>query len=135
MSCVLSTYLYGAFHCMFLSCHVRTCGFTLKRVHGMTRTYSHFGLNFQFFSCTLRNKSPCSFIKYISIEKNVSLTVLNYTCCLFIIKRSISQTFSAFWFCFYFFCVILKLIFLDVHTQCFFCSFYNKCPRFIISFY
>ena len=23
LSCVLSTYLYGAFDCMFLSCHVR----------------------------------------------------------------------------------------------------------------
>ena len=61
-SCVLSTYLYGAFDCIFLSCHVRVflschvapasskefldiqatveCGFTLKRVRDMTRTYS-----------------------------------------------------------------------------------------------
>ena len=45
LSCVLSTYLYGAFDCMFLSCHVRIwqsgkCGFNLKCVRDMTRTYS-----------------------------------------------------------------------------------------------
>ena len=72
LSCVLSTYLYGALDCMFLSCHVRVsewirtlylpecqgtpcskkarnlkfmwlkfeCGFTLKRVRDMIRTYS-----------------------------------------------------------------------------------------------
>ena len=84
LSCVVSTYLYGAFDCMFLSCHVRIsgwihtlqlpacqgtpflkqvwnfvpasskeffdiqatteCSFTLKRVHGMTKTYSLFFL-------------------------------------------------------------------------------------------
>ena len=57
----MSTDLYGAFDCMFLSCHVRSSpsdfapasskefldiqatierGFTLKRVRDMTRTYS-----------------------------------------------------------------------------------------------
>ena len=31
----------GAFDCMFLSCHVLIeCGFTLKRVRDMIRTYS-----------------------------------------------------------------------------------------------
>ena len=57
--CVVSTYLYGAFDCMFLSCHLRVsdmasvsskeflniqatieCGFTLKRVCDMMRTFS-----------------------------------------------------------------------------------------------
>ena len=42
LSCVVSTYLYSAFDCMFLSFHVRVseCGFTLKRVCDMTKTYS-----------------------------------------------------------------------------------------------
>ena len=47
LNCVVSTYLYGAFDCMFLSCHVRVdiqanteCGLTLKRVRGMIRTFS-----------------------------------------------------------------------------------------------
>ena len=61
LSCVVSTYLYGAFDCMFLSCHVRvsewihseyhseyhsestlniTLNMTLKRVRDMIRTYS-----------------------------------------------------------------------------------------------
>ena len=59
LSCVVSIYLYSAFDCMFLSCHVRVSewihtsskefldiqaniesGFTLKRVRDMTRTYS-----------------------------------------------------------------------------------------------
>ena len=62
LSCVVSFYLYGAFDCMFLSCHacvsacIHTftpasskevieiqatieCGFTLKRVHDMIRIY------------------------------------------------------------------------------------------------
>ena len=38
-SCILSTYLYGAFDCMFLSCHVRVWE-CIKRVRDMTRTYS-----------------------------------------------------------------------------------------------
>ena len=65
LKCVLSTYLCGAFDCMFWSCHVRVsecmarnslletgrctsldiqatieCWFTLKRVRYITRTYS-----------------------------------------------------------------------------------------------
>ena len=41
---VVSNYLYGVFDCMFLSCHEHIqayieCGFTLKRVRDMTRTY------------------------------------------------------------------------------------------------
>ena len=65
LSCVVSTYLYGAFDCMFLPCHVRIsewihtsdfapalskefldiqatieCEFTLKRARDTTRTYS-----------------------------------------------------------------------------------------------
>ena len=59
LSCVLSTSLYGAFDCMFLSCHVRVsdfayasrkdfvdiqaameCGFTPKCILDMIRTYS-----------------------------------------------------------------------------------------------
>ena len=48
-SCVTSTYLCGSFDCMFLSYHVRVlqwmhtvihCGFPVKRVHEMIRTYS-----------------------------------------------------------------------------------------------
>ena len=64
-SCVVSTYLHGVFDCMFLSCHVRVsftvavtyiasvsskefldiqatieCGFTLKRVRDIIKTYS-----------------------------------------------------------------------------------------------
>ena len=46
LSCVVSTYLYGAFDCTFLSCHIHVsgwnieCGFTLKRVRDMRRTYN-----------------------------------------------------------------------------------------------
>ena len=40
LSCVASTYLYGAFDCMFLSCHVRVRGLILKHVRNMIRTYS-----------------------------------------------------------------------------------------------
>ena len=41
LSCVVSTYLYGVFDCMFLDIHAAIeCGFTLKRVRDMISTYS-----------------------------------------------------------------------------------------------
>ena len=73
----MSTYLYGAFDCMFLSCHVRSnpvavtspsdfapasskefldiqatieCGFTLKRVRDMIKTYSQNNLFYEAFA-------------------------------------------------------------------------------------
>ena len=40
LSCVVSTYLYGAFDCMFLSCHVRVSEWIHTRVRDMIKTYS-----------------------------------------------------------------------------------------------
>ena len=42
LSCFVSTYLYGAFNCLYgvSVCHYIGCGFTLKCVRDMIRTYS-----------------------------------------------------------------------------------------------
>ena len=42
LSCVVSTYQYGAFSCMLVTCciGISGCGFTVKRVCDMMRTYS-----------------------------------------------------------------------------------------------
>ena len=39
LSCVLSTYLYGAFDCMYLSCHVCVSGNYEVWIHSETRTW------------------------------------------------------------------------------------------------
>ena len=70
LSCVLSTYLYGAFDYMLLSCHVRVsewihrvwiqiieCGFTLKHIRDMITTYSQ-----KWWSQMITSKSDFDFL-------------------------------------------------------------------------
>ena len=88
LSCVLSTYLYGAFE----------CGFTLKRVRDMSRILTLYILKFQF----------CSFWNSRKFRINLgkitkwSISHANFILC---IKRCLLQVWALF-FCS--FCVWLK---------------------------
>ena len=91
-----------------------------------------FEFKFSGFFCTSRNRSACSFVKYISKEKNVLLTVLTHTRRLFYQKTFYQSNIQSILILILLFCFILRLVFLNVYIQCIFYSFYNKYPCFII---
>ena len=83
-------------------------------------------LNFHFFSYPFHNKSSCSFIKYTSNKKNVLLTGLTHTRRLFYEKMFYQSNTQCISILILLFCLILRLVFLDVQIQCVFYSFHNK---------
>ena len=116
-----------------------SCCFT--NIHFLIPQSGHFDCNLPFcfknlwefkfsvFFYTSFNKSSCSFIKYISKEKNVLLTALTHTRQFFYQKMFYEPNTFTFSFLF----DIKTSIFRCVHSVCF--LQFLQCPCFIISFY
>ena len=91
-----------------------------------------FEFNFPYFFYTSYNKFLRSFIKYISKEKNILLTVLTHIRRLFYQKLFYLSDTQHILILLLPFCLISRLVFLDVYIQCVFYSCHNKFACFVI---